>query len=130
MVKWKKGDVERITGTKLPPQKKAVKIPSSDPKGLQFIKNHLKLIGIGYVTEHRFHEVRMFRFDVAVPSIKLAIEYEGLNSSKSGHTTLVGYTKDCEKYNLAQLEGWTVLRYTAKNFTDFTKDFRTIKNRL
>lgn len=126
MVKWKQSDVERITGIKLPKQPKNKMIPKQDPKGLQFIKNHLKLLGVDYTTELQFHKVRKFRFDVAIHFLKVAIEYEGLNSEKSGHTTLTGYTLDCTKYNLAQLDGWKVLRYTAMNYKDFAKDFKVI----
>lgn len=77
---------------------------------------------IKYVKEHRFHKVRKFRFDYAVPEKMLAIEYEGLMSAKSRHTTISGFSKDTTKYNLAQNEGWTVLRYTALTYRDFEKD--------
>lgn len=72
--------------------------------------------GIQVVDEHQFHPVRKFRFDFAVPAYKIGIEYEGLMSEKSGHTTLSGYTKDTEKYNLAVSEGWRVIRFTVKNY--------------
>lgn len=36
-------------------------------------------------------------------------------SNKSRHTTGTGYTEDCNKYNLAQVNGWLVLRFTAMN---------------
>lgn len=85
-----------------------------------FIKN--------YVEELQFHDVRKFRFDWALPYAKIAIEYEGLFSKKSGHTTPAGYTEDCEKYNLAQIEGWKVLRYTAINYTNLEKDLKKILN--
>ncbi|WP_417867978.1 hypothetical protein [Xanthomarina gelatinilytica] len=77
-----------------------------------------------YVAELEFHEVRNFRFDWAIPSMKIAIEYEGIFSKKSGHTTVMGYTKDCIKYNLATLEGWKVLRYTAKNYKEISNDLK------
>lgn len=66
--------------------------------------------------EYRFHPVRRWRFDFAVPAWKVAIEYEGLNSEKSGHTTLNGYTSDTEKYNAATSLGWRVIRFTVKNY--------------
>ena len=69
-----------------------------------------------------FHPVRKWRFDWAIPDIKVAIEYEGLMSEKSGHTTPTGYTSDCEKYNAAALLGWTVLRYTALNYGNLGRD--------
>lgn len=66
--------------------------------------------------EYRFMEDRRFRFDWAIPSLKIAIEYEGLFSEKSGHTTPKGYTKDADKYNSAQQLGWIVLRFTPLNY--------------
>ena len=108
-------------------EKRAV-LPKPEPKGLAFIKNYLRMMKVDFVTEHRFHSVRMFRFDIAIPDMRLAMEYEGLMSAKSGHTTIDGYVSDCEKYNLAQLAGWTVLRYTAKNYEDFVNDFEFFKN--
>lgn len=85
-------------------------------------KYHLTKLIDEYVTELVFDEVRMFRFDWAIPSLKIAVEYEGLFSEKSGHLTVSGYTKDCTKYNLAVANGWRVLRYTAKNYLDLEKD--------
>ncbi|MBC9913145.1 hypothetical protein ICL55_22085 [Chitinophaga varians] len=72
--------------------------------------------GIRVVDELRFSPSRRFRFDFAIPDHKIGIEYEGLMSEKSGHTTLAGYTKDTEKYNLATAEGWRVIRFTVNNY--------------
>jgi very-short-patch-repair endonuclease len=66
-------------------------------------------------TEYKFHETRRFRFDYAVPMYKIAVEYEGIMGGKARHTTIKGYTKDCEKYNLANEMGWHVFRYTVLN---------------
>jgi len=65
--------------------------------------------------EHRFHAIRKWRFDFAWPGQMLAVECEGLTWSKkkSRHTTDSGFEKDCEKYNAAAIEGWTVLRFTS-----------------
>ena len=82
-----------------------------------------------YVEELQFHHTRKFRFDWAIPSLKIAIEYEGLFSKKSGHTTVTGYTKDCDKYNLALLNGWKVLRYTAKNYENLSQDLKNLLNK-
>lgn len=62
--------------------------------------------------EYKFHATRRFRFDFAYPDKKLAIEAEGGTWGKSRHTTGTGYAADCEKYNLAILAGWRVLRCT------------------
>lgn len=75
-----------------------------------------------YMTEFRFSDKRRFLFDWAVTSLKIAIEYEGVISEKSRHTTIAGYSKDCIKYNLAQKTGWRILRYTALNYLDFEND--------
>ena len=75
-----------------------------------------------YVEELEFHPERKFRFDWAIPTENIAIEYEGVFSKKSRHTTVNGYTEDCVKYNEAIKLGWKVLRYTAKNYTNLEKD--------
>lgn len=71
----------------------------------------IKSAGFEYEKEYKFLQDRKFRFDYALPAHKVGIEYEGI-SGKSRHTSITGYTNDCEKYNLAQIAGWKVLRYT------------------
>lgn len=77
--------------------------------------------------EHRFDEVRKWRFDWCFEEIKLAIEYEGVFSKKSRHTTVKGFTGDADKYNAAQRLGWNVLRYTALNYLDLILDLEKFK---
>lgn len=79
-----------------------------------------------FIQEYKFLENRRFKFDYAIPYLKVGIEYEGVISSKSRHTTISGYTKDCEKYNLAAINGWRVLRYTALNYKDLAIDLKAI----
>ena len=88
------------------------------------IETVLKAHGLKYEKEHKFHDKRKFRFDYAVPDIKLAIEYEGGTWSGGAHTRGKHYSSDCEKYNLAQINGWIVLRYT----TDTVKSVGQIYN--
>lgn len=100
-----------------------------EPEGLVFIMRILDQKGIPYVKEHRFHEVRRFRFDIAILFYKVAIEYDGLalgGATKSRHTTVTGFSGDADKINLAQSEGWRVLRYTALNYKNFESDLKTI----
>lgn len=78
--------------------------------------------GLELVPEFQFHPARKFRFDWSVPSIKTAFEYEGIFSKKSRHTTVNGYSRDAEKYNLAAAGGWKVFRYTAKNYKSLKTD--------
>lgn len=69
--------------------------------------------------EYKFHPVRKWRFDYAHPKSKIAIEIEGINPHRMGrHQTLVGYSKDCEKYNQAQFMGWKVYRLTQSMLTE------------
>jgi hypothetical protein len=76
--------------------------------------------------EYRFDEYRKWRFDWAIPALNLAIEYEGLFSEKSRHTTIKGFNGDVEKYNHATMKGWKVIRLTATNY----KEVLEILNRM
>ena len=75
----------------------------------------IRSLGHKSVSEHRFHPMRRWRFDIAIVERKIAIEYEGIAGGRSRHTSLTGYTGDADKYNEAQLHGWIVLRFTALN---------------
>jgi len=72
--------------------------------------------GIEMKTEYRFDTVRKFRFDLCFPSLKVGIEYNGIMSAKSRHTTITGYSTDMDKINLAQLLGWKVFQFTPLNY--------------
>ena len=104
---------------------KKIKIPKPKPVGLQHIELVLKSRKINFVSEHQFLSDRKFRFDIAMPEKKIAIEYEGLENKQQGkksrHTTNVGYSNDCLKYNLAIVNGWKVLRFTAYNYEEVGK---------
>jgi len=64
-----------------------------------------------WVSEHKGLEGRKFRFDCANPSQKIAIEIEGGLWVTGRHNRPLGMEHDMEKYNLAVLEGWRILRY-------------------
>lgn len=64
------------------------------------------------VAEHRFHPVRKWRFDMAVPSRMIAIEIDGGVWSGGRHSGGAGQIKDFEKGNAAAVLGWRVLHYT------------------
>lgn len=123
---------EPIKETKAYPLNLKPVIISPGKKTIELLLQEMKTLGVisGYVRELKFDEVRRFRFDWAIPELKLAIEYEGLNSKKSRHTTKKGYTGDCEKYNTAILNGWKVLRYTALNYSDFAQDIKIFLRKL
>jgi hypothetical protein len=64
---------------------------------------------------------RQFRFDFAWPDLKLAAECEGgvwMQRQHGGHATPLGITRDIEKYNLATLAGWRIIRATSTQIRD------------
>jgi very-short-patch-repair endonuclease len=75
---------------------------------------HLKAYHIDYVREYRFHETRRWRFDFAIPKLKLACEIDGGIWLKggSGHSGK-GKARDCEKDEAALRDGWIVYRCTS-----------------
>lgn len=95
------------------------------PKNVQWMKEHILSWCVQHektlLEEHRFHPARKWRFDFAIKELKIGIEYEGINSQKSRHTTITGYSGDADKYNAAQALGWKVLRFTTINFKDVIK---------
>lgn len=72
-------------------------------------KSDLKL---DCIKEHKFHPVRRWRFDYAIPTAKIAIEVEGGVWTGGRHTSPKGFLNDMEKYNTATIMGWRLLRTT------------------
>ena len=72
-----------------------------------------------YHKEFKFLDNRKFRFDyvylLSESLIKgIAIEFEGGVWSAGRHIRPLGFIKDCEKYNLATVNGYIVLRFTSE----------------
>lgn len=83
------------------------------PLNVAFFASLCARIGVETpVKEWRFHPSREWRFDVAWPKYKVALEVHGggWNPGKSGHHTGVGAAADWEKLNAAQMLGWIVLQ--------------------
>lgn len=68
--------------------------------------------GLEVVKEHQFHPVRRWRFDYAIPEIKVAVEVDGAVWVGGRHNNPAGYIADMEKLNTAASMGWLVLRFT------------------
>ena len=64
------------------------------------------------VREYRFCPGRRFRFDWAWVRERVALELEGGIWTGGRHTRPRGYERDCEKYSLAAILGWRVIRAT------------------
>jgi very-short-patch-repair endonuclease len=65
------------------------------------------------VTEHRFHPIRRWRFDLAWPDRMLAVEVDGGVFSGGRHVRGKGFEEDLMKLNEAALLGWKVLRFSS-----------------
>lgn len=67
-----------------------------------------KATGYKWLREYTPSEHRRWRFDLAVPELKIAVEVEGRR-----HGTAKAHVNDSEKFNYAVADGWRVLRYPA-----------------
>jgi len=131
---WSEADIEKLKQKGMVAQhiapkllQKVQKACKKEPAALIHIKEVLWLLKVPYETEYIFHPARKWRFDVAISEHKVAIEYEGvISSDKSRHTTIVGFSNDCRKYNQAQLYGWKILRYTALNYKEFYSELKQL----
>lgn len=85
--------------------------------------------GLNVEKEYRFHPTRKWRFDYAIPAIKLAVEVEGGVWTGGRHTSSKGFLGDMEKYNEAALLGWCLIRTTPDQLLT-SKTIELIKRRL
>lgn len=76
----------------------------------RYIMNEIP--GVEVVKEHVFHFTRKWRFDYAIPALKVAIEIDGGVWNYGRHNRAQGYINDMEKLNTAASLGWVVLRFT------------------
>jgi very-short-patch-repair endonuclease len=60
--------------------------------------------------EFMFHPTRKWRFDYAIPSLKVALEVDGGVWVYGRHNRAKSYIADLEKLNAAASMGWLVLR--------------------
>tara|TARA_R110000868_G_scaffold16350_13_gene73586 strand:+ start:318 stop:725 length:408 start_codon:yes stop_codon:yes gene_type:complete len=130
MIKWNEEDLLKLEKKGLATNRKSIMKPEKlEKKTVEKLSTEKVLFALHrekkipqYTSELIFHPTRKFRFDWAIPDLKVAIEFEGIMSNKSRHTTVTGYSKDCIKYNLAACLGWKVLRYTVLNYKDLEQD--------
>jgi hypothetical protein len=121
--------------TEYPKKGESAKKPTQNKRGGKIkgwidlnLKVWAEINGFELKKETRFHPERKWRFDWALfkeGDLKIGVEYNGIMSQKSRHTTITGYSGDLEKINAAQAMGIIVLQYsplTHKNLlTDLTK---------
>lgn len=115
---WDEAAVIRLTGSVKEAALPAKRKPDKAKDFAGQIAAALNMLGIGCEREYRFIRDRRFRFDIALPGYKIAIEFEGGIFTGGRHTRSKGYANDAKKYNLATMHGWKLLRYT----TEITKE--------
>lgn len=79
---------------------------------MMFAKIIKSSTGLEVEKEYRFHPTRKWRFDYAIPAIRMAVEVEGGVWTGGRHTSSKGFLGDMEKYNEAALLGWCLIRTT------------------
>jgi very-short-patch-repair endonuclease len=64
------------------------------------------------VREFRFHAQRKWRFDFALPDVKVAVEIQGGAWTNGRHVRGKGFLGDMEKFNAAAADGWKVFCFS------------------
>ncbi|MDD4291974.1 MAG: hypothetical protein PHX51_07065 [Clostridia bacterium] len=133
-VGWTNKAIERLTGEKVKQLVKsgvkcretAVSLRETGIRRdyVNDISQALTLLGVEHVREYKFLHDRRFRFDLAIPAKKIAVEFEGGIYSNGRHTRGKGYANDAKKYNLATMHGWKLLRYTSADAKGENWEFR------
>jgi len=76
---------------------------------------HCRVAGLPEpVREYRFHPSRRWRFDLAWPDQRVAVEVHGGEFMRGHHTRGREMANDCEKARAAAIAGWIVLPYTGR----------------
>jgi len=84
----------------------------------------LTLLKVDHVREYRFLHDRRFKFDIAIPKLMIAVEFEGGVFTQGRHTRGTGYVNDVKKYNLATMHGWKLLRFTTADTNEKNYEYR------
>lgn len=87
-------------------------------KGEALLENHLNALKIPFTREFKFHPQRKWQADFRIDDMPILVEVEGGVFSNGRHTRGEGYTKDCEKYSAAAVNGWYVIRGTTEQIKD------------
>nr|WP_216076880.1 endonuclease domain-containing protein [Acinetobacter defluvii] len=83
-------------------------------EGEATLVQHLKTYNIEFQTEFKFNPERKWRADFYIVGSNMLIEVEGGIWSNGRHTRAQGYLGDMEKYNSAQVLGYSVYRYSTE----------------
>ena len=100
---------------------------------MMFVKIIESELNLKAVKEYQFHPSRKWRFDYAIPELKIAIEVEGGAWTQGRHTRGEGFIEDMNKYNAAVILGWRLIRVTpnqlyALETLNMIKELAKLKN--
>ncbi|OOD20926.1 DUF559 domain-containing protein [Acinetobacter baumannii] len=99
----------RPKGRSRRPKVKGEKIPNEFEAKLA---RELKTLKIEFEQEFYFHPDRKWRADFHLVDKKILVEVEGGIWSGGRHTRGKGYIGDMEKYNVATMMGYQVIRFS------------------
>ena len=105
-------DAQRVRSKPVARSNVPYKPRKSVSKGEALLENHLNALKIPFTKEFRFHPDRKWQADFRIDDMPILVEVEGGVFSNGRHTRGEGYTKDCEKYSAAAVNGWFVIRGT------------------
>lgn len=87
--------------------------PSSSSLSQRFLSVWMILGGPKLCAEVRISQKRRFIADYFHAPSKTFLEVDGGTFARMGHSTGTGISRDCQKSNLAQLEGYHYFRFTS-----------------
>ncbi|WP_441372989.1 DUF559 domain-containing protein [Acinetobacter lwoffii] len=99
----------RPKGRSKRPKVKGEKVPNEFEAKLA---QELKTLKIEFEQEFEFHPKRKWRADFHLVGKKILVEVEGAIWSGGRHTRGKGYIGDMEKYNVATMMGYQVIRFS------------------
>lgn len=113
--------VSRIRRRRRKPRKAGIE--SLPPiKVIQLLAREIgvELTGGTIASELKFDKKRKWRSDLHNKELRLVVEYEGgvFTKVRGRHLRPIGYHNDCNKYNVLNLQGWTLLRFTARHLQE------------
>lgn len=82
-------------------------------------------LGVEVVEEHRFHPARRWRFDLALPAERVAVEIHGFGrkGAAGAHHSITGRRRDMQKLREATALGWVVGEFESDEPADVILDW-------
>lgn len=105
--------------TPTPPRIARIRRAAGDsPLERKFAEKWQSLSAPAFVTQHKFHPSRRWKFDFAWPLVRVAAEIHGATFAGGRHVNGLGYWGDRIKINAAQRLNWKVFELVAQDVED------------